>query len=96
MLTCFYILKRRKQKFVHSSENFASRIISSFNDVGLIKQGNSIKIDSDLSDNISGFVQPKLESMKDPDVLCVYYELPCISHVCSLDQHSLKRYAISS
>ncbi|XP_022034268.1 5'-3' exoribonuclease 4 isoform X2 [Helianthus annuus] len=26
------------QLFVHSSENFASRIISSFNDVGLIKQ----------------------------------------------------------
>ncbi|KAJ0823886.1 putative 5-3 exonuclease, 5'-3' exoribonuclease, xrn1, helical domain-containing protein [Helianthus annuus] len=57
------------QLFVHSSENFASRILSSFNDAGLIKQGgsNSIKIDSDPSCNISGFVQPKLDSVNDPD-----------------------------
>ncbi|MFS7924856.1 putative 5-3 exonuclease, 5'-3' exoribonuclease, xrn1, helical domain-containing protein [Helianthus anomalus] len=56
------------QLFVHSSENLASRILSSFNDVGLIKQGgNSIKIDSDPSGNISGFVQPKLDSVNDPD-----------------------------
>ncbi|KAJ0603261.1 putative 5-3 exonuclease, 5'-3' exoribonuclease, xrn1, helical domain-containing protein [Helianthus annuus] len=68
------------QLFVHSSENLASRILSSFNDVGLIKQGgNSIKIDSDPSCSISGLVQPKLDSVNDPDVLCVYYELPCFS-----------------
>ncbi|KAJ0945944.1 putative 5-3 exonuclease, 5'-3' exoribonuclease, xrn1, helical domain-containing protein [Helianthus annuus] len=56
------------QLFVHSSENLASRILSSFNDMGLIKQGgNSIKIDSDPSGNISGFVQPKLDSVNDLD-----------------------------
>ncbi|KAL8196008.1 hypothetical protein R6Q57_025008 [Mikania cordata] len=67
------------QLFVHSSESFASRIISSFNEVGFMKQNNSIKTDSGVSGDINGFVRPKLEAMRDPDVLCVYYELPCFS-----------------
>ncbi|KAI3756792.1 hypothetical protein L1987_56615 [Smallanthus sonchifolius] len=65
--------------FIHSSENFASRTISSFNDVGFIKQNNSIKIDTNLSGDLNGFVRPMPESLKDPNVLCVYYELPCFS-----------------
>ncbi|KAD4178124.1 hypothetical protein E3N88_26715 [Mikania micrantha] len=67
------------QLFVHSSENFASRIISCFNEVGFMKQNNSMKTDSGVSGDINGFVRPKLEAMRDPDVLCVYYELPCFS-----------------
>ncbi|KAI7757811.1 hypothetical protein M8C21_029187, partial [Ambrosia artemisiifolia] len=67
------------QLYVHSSEAFASRIISLFNDMEFSKQNNSIKTDTGLSGNINGFVRPNLESMKEPDVLCVYYELPSFS-----------------
>ncbi|XP_076927577.1 5'-3' exoribonuclease 3-like [Bidens hawaiensis] len=61
--------------FLHSSENLASRIISSLNDAD--HDNSIIKIDSCLSGDVNGFVRPKPETMKDPDVVCVYYELPC-------------------
>ncbi|KAK9058983.1 hypothetical protein SSX86_021601 [Deinandra increscens subsp. villosa] len=64
------------QLFLHSSENFASWIISSFNDTSLINQSNSLKIDLGQSGEIYGFVRPKLESVNYPDVVCLYYELP--------------------
>ncbi|KAI7757390.1 hypothetical protein M8C21_001919 [Ambrosia artemisiifolia] len=62
-------MENHDQLYVHSSEPFASRVISFFNRVEFSKQNNSIKIDTHLSDSINGFVQPMLESMKHPDVL---------------------------
>lgn len=71
------------QLFMHSSETLALRII---NAAGSMKQNISIKIDTDLSGDINGFVHFKQENVSDSnglandrDVLCVYYQPPCFS-----------------
>ncbi|KAI3504257.1 hypothetical protein L1887_32804 [Cichorium endivia] len=74
--------------FVHISENLALRITSTFNDVGSIERKSSVKIDTDLSGDINGFIHRNrdLENVgyssglaHGHDVLCVYYDPPCSS-----------------
>lgn len=71
--------------FIHKSENLALQII---NAAGSTKQNTSIKIDTDLSGDINGFVRFKQESedvsdsnglANNHDVLCAYYQQPCSS-----------------
>ncbi|KAI3693172.1 hypothetical protein L6452_33003 [Arctium lappa] len=73
------------QLFMHKLETLALRII---NAAGSMKQNISIKIDTELSGDINGFVHFKQESenvsdsnglANDRDVLCVYYQPPCFS-----------------
>ncbi|XP_023769107.1 5'-3' exoribonuclease 3 [Lactuca sativa] len=75
--------------FLHSEENLALQIISSFNNEGSIEQKSSMKVDTGLSGDINGFVYPNLEPKyvcdvndlgSDHDVLCVFYDPPCFSH----------------
>ncbi|KAI3700863.1 hypothetical protein L2E82_45504 [Cichorium intybus] len=74
--------------FVNGSENLALRITSAFSDAGSIERKSSIKIDTDLSGDINGFVHPNRDPENvgdsggradDHDVLCVYYDTPCFS-----------------
>lgn len=73
---------------LHSSEPLSLWIISTFNESSTIEQNSSIKIDTSLSGDITGFVHPKRDPENagdssglaiEHDVLCVYYDPPCFS-----------------